>query len=408
MNRVLTVILAGGEGSRLFPLTRDRAKAAVPFGGRYRIIDFVLNNFVNSGFYQIKVLTQFKSGSLNMHLARAWRMSELIGHYVDPVPAQMRTGKHWYRGTADAVYQNLGLILHEKPEYVCIFGADHIYTMDVRQMLEFHIAHQAEITVAALAVPIEEAQAFGVIEVSQDGEMIGYQEKPSDPRPLPKDPSRALASMGNYIFNRDTLIEELEQDAMRDTPHDFGENILSKAHLTRATYVYDFSQNQVPGMTEAERGYWRDVGTIEAYWEANMDLVSASPRLNLYNPHWPIRSVSPQYLPPAKFVFAGQPGHRMGITTDSLVSEGCIISGGRIDRSILFPQVRIDSYSYISESILMDGVWVGRHARIRRAIIDKRVKIPPGAKIGYDLEEDHRHFMVSEGGIAVIPKEMVI
>ncbi|MBI2875946.1 MAG: glucose-1-phosphate adenylyltransferase [Candidatus Tectomicrobia bacterium] len=405
MKDILAVILAGGEGSRLFPLTRDRAKAAVPFGGRYRIIDFVLNSFINSGFYQIKVLTQFKSGSLNTHLARAWRMSELIGHYVDPVPAQMRMGKHWYRGTADAVYQNLALILHEKPDYVCIFGADHIYTMDIRQMLEFHIARRSEITVAALAVPIEETSAFGVIEVGPDGRMTGYQEKPADPRPLPHDPSKALASMGNYIFNRATLMEELEQNASEDSSHDLAKDILPKAYQTRAIYVYDFSQNAIPGMSEIERGYWRDVGTIDAYWEANMDLISASPRLNLYNPQWPIRSLSRQYLPPAKFIFTGQVCHRMGITTDSLVSEGCIIGGGRIDRSILFPQVQIDSYAYVSESILMDGVCVGQHARIRRAVIDKRVRIPSGMKIGYDLEEDRRRFTVSEGGIVVIPKE---
>lgn len=403
--RVLTMILAGGEGTRLAPLTKDRAKPAVPFGGRYRIVDFVLSNFVNSGFCQIKVLTQFKSDSLNRHIARTWQLSPLMGQFIDPVPAQMRIGKDWYKGSADAVYQNLHLIKDHNPVYSCIFAGDHIYRMDVRQMLEYHIRKRAILTVAAIPRPIKEASQLGVMEVEKDGRIRSFQEKPKNPKSVPRKKGNVLASMGNYIFNSDVLIDILEQDAKNDSSHDFGKDILPSLIKKTGVFAYDFSKNKVPGMTKFEKGYWRDVGDIDSYWEANLDLVSVSPTFNLYNDEWPIQGSSPSG-PPAKFVFANEAENRLGIATDSLVSEGCIISGGRINRSILFPDVRINSYSYVTDSILMAGVNVGRCAKIRKAIIDKHVDIPPGMEIGYELQKDKKKFTVSPDGIVVIPKEM--
>jgi len=406
---VLSVVLAGGEGRRLLPLTADRAKPAVPIGGRYRLIDFVLSNLVNSGLLQIKVLTQYKSDSLNTHIARGWRLPAFLDQYIEVVPAQQRTGKDWFRGSADAMWQSLNIITDEDPDLVAVFGGDHIYKMDVGQMVDFHLDRQAEVSVAAIPVPVAEAHAFGIIEIKPDGEIVSFTEKPKHAREIPGRPGWALASMGNYIFSTEALLDELRRDQAEESAHDFGRNILpAMVDSRRRAYVYDFSLNEVPGVFEGERGYWRDVGTIDSYWRANMDLVQVQPVFDLYNPRWPIRTHT-RTVPPAKFVYAGstsEEGHpRMGIATDSLVSEGCIISGGRIDRTVLSPGVRINSYSHVEECILMDDVSIGRHARVRRAIVDKGVQIPPGVEIGYDLEADRRRFTVSDEGIVVVPKD---
>lgn len=409
MPEVLVMILAGGEGRRLYPLTAERAKPAVPFGGRYRIIDIVLSNFVNSGFTKIKVLTQYKSHSLETHLARAWRLSAILDNYIEPIPAQQRTGKRWFEGSADAVYQCQHVIIDEHPEYVCVFGGDHVYVMDVRQMLAEHLAMNAEVTVAAIPVPIEEAHQFGIMKVDKEGWIIEFQEKPKNPSPMPNDPTKCLASMGNYIFNTDVLLEELNRDAKDpDSKHDFGGNIIPSMIGRRRVFAYDFSKNVVPGSSEHERGYWRDIGTIDSYWEAHMDLISLTPSFNLYNRRWPIRTGF-THLPPAKFVHDDKEGGRIGIATNSMVSEGCIISGGRISRSVLSPMVRVNSFAQVDECILLNNVNVGRYARLRRCIVDKEVDIPPGIEIGYDLEKDKaRGFTISPKGIVVIPKRMKI
>lgn len=406
-HKVLAMVLAGGEGRRLDPLTRDRAKPAVPFGGRYRIVDFVLSNLANSGILKIKVLTQYKADSLITHISRAWRLSAFLGQFVEAVPAQMRTGPEWYKGSADAIYQNLNLVTDEEPDDVCVFGADHVYRMDVRQMLEFHHRRKADCTVAAIPVPIKQAQEFGVIEADAEGRMVGFEEKPRAPRPMRGDPSRALCSMGNYLFAAGALVQELVRDAQRAGDHDFGKSILIDLFQRARVFVYDFGQNVVPGQTERERGYWRDVGNLDAYWAANMDLVDVDPVFSLYNDRWPIYTGTLN-LPPAKFVFANPTEGRVGYATDSLISEGCIISGGHIHRTVLGPKCRINSYSEVTESILFEGVNVGRRARIRRAIIDKNVEIPPGITIGHDPVEDRRRFVVSEGGVVSIPKGMRI
>jgi glucose-1-phosphate adenylyltransferase len=407
--KVLSMILAGGEGTRLLPLTAERAKPAVPFGGRYRIIDFVLSNFVNSGLLRIKVLTQYKSESLNGHLSRGWHLSTMLDQYIEPVPAQQRIGKEWYRGSADAIYQNINLITDEEPDVVCVFGGDHVYKMDVGQMLDFHFDVGAELTVAAIPVPVNESKQFGVIEVDHNWRMIGFEEKP-DPsvaKQIPGQPGLCLASMGNYIFSAEALVREVVSDASREgSVHDFGRNIITNMFPSSPVYVYDFMRNDIPGVEEKERGYWKDVGTLDTYWQSSMDLIAITPVFNLYNRRWPIRT-APNSAPPAKFVFSDPSGHRQGFATDSMVSEGCIISGGRIDRSILGPGVRINSFSWVEESILFDGVDIGRHARIRRAIVDKDVRIPAGMEIGYDHEADRRRGLtVSEGGVVVVPKGM--
>ena len=404
---VLSLVLAGGEGRRLWPLTADRAKPAVPMCGRYRLIDFVLSNLVNSGLLQIKVLTQYKSDSLNTHIARGWRLPAFLDLYVEVVPAQQRTGASWFKGSADAIYQSLNVITDEEPDYVAVFGGDHMYKMDVRQMVDAHIATDADATVAVIPVPVEEARAFGILEVDDRGKVVAFDEKPMHPKEMPGRPGWALASMGNYVFTQKLLLEELQRDASGDSAHDFGRNILPEMVARgRDVFAYDFSQNEVPGSHPNERGYWRDVGTISAYWKANMDLVKVVPDFDLYNPRWPLRTWT-RPLPPAKFVFADPgdgSGHaRMGIATDSLVSEGCIVSGGRIDRTVLSPQVRVNSFAYVEESIILDGVDVGRHCRIRRAIIDKGVRVPANTEIGYDPEADARRFTVSDG-IVVVPK----
>jgi glucose-1-phosphate adenylyltransferase len=402
---VLAIVLAGGEGKRLLPLTTERAKPAVPIGGRYRLIDFVLSNLVNSGFLKIKVLTQYKSDSLNTHITRGWRLPAMLDFYVDLVPAQQRTGKDWYRGSADAMFQSMHVISDEDPDFVAVFGGDHMYKMDVRQMLDFHLETRAEATVAAIPVPVAEASSFGVITVDDSWKVVRFDEKPARPAEIPGRPGWALASMGNYIFSTETLVEELRRDnGESGSQHDFGRNILpTMVDRRRAVYAYDFKQNEIPGQPERERGYWRDVGTIASYWQANMDLLAVSPFFDLYNPRWPIRTWALP-LPPAKFVFADEEHARMGIATDSLVCEGCIVSGGRIDRTILGPSARVNSFAHVEESILFDGVEVGRHARLRRVIVDKNVEIPARTEIGYDLEADARRFTVVDG-VVVIPKD---
>ncbi|MFT3913575.1 MAG: glucose-1-phosphate adenylyltransferase [Anaeromyxobacteraceae bacterium] len=409
MARLLAMILAGGEGRRLDPLTRERAKPAVPFGGRYRIIDFVLSNFANSGILKMKVLVQYKSESLNAHIQRGWRLTALLDQYVELVPAQMRVGPKWFEGSADAIYQNLNIITDEQPEYTFVFGADHVYRMDVRQMLTYHKDHQADLTVAAIPVPVEEASEFGIIEVDKDGRMIGFVEKPkSNPKTMPGDPTRCLASMGNYLFGTECLVQEIMRDAADpDSAHDFGKSIVAKMYDRKRVYVYDFKTNRVPGQGEKERGYWRDVGSLEAYWQANMDLVAVDPVFSLYNDEWPIYTIQHNF-PPVKFVFNNEKEKRVGRATDSLVSEGCIISGGHVHHSILGPAVRVNSYASVEECIVFENVNIGRHCKIRRAIIDKHVSIPPNTTIGFDLEEDRRRFHVTESGIVVIPKGMRI
>ncbi len=404
-DNALVMILAGGEGKRLFPLTRDRAKPAVPFGGRYRIIDFVLNNFINSGFFKIKVLTQYKSDSLNKHITRGWALSPFLEQYVDLVPAQMRTGGDWYKGTADAVFQNLNQIVDSRPDYICVFGGDHIYKMDVSQMLSFHKKNVADLTISAIPIPIEQASEFGIMEVDDDWHLTSFVEKPkTKPKSIPGNPNMCLASMGNYIFNREVLVQKLREDAKNPkSNHDFGKNIIpTMLQEGKRIYVYNFNNNSFAGMSESERGYWRDVGCVDAYWQANMDLLNYLPELNLYSKEWPLRTFNYNY-PPAKFIW--EEGSRIGMATNSMVSEGCIISGGGLSHCILSPKVRINSYSQVSDSILMENVSVGRHCEIRKAIIDKNVEIPPNIKIGIDRELDvSRGFYVSENGVTVVPK----
>lgn len=409
MAKLLAMILAGGEGRRLDPLTRDRAKPAVPFGGRYRIVDFVLSNMANSGILKMKVLVQYKSESLNTHVQRAWRLTSLLNQYVELVPAQMRVGPKWFEGSADAIYQNLNIITDEEPDFTFVFGADHVYRMDARQMLEFHQDRKADLTVAAVPIPVEEASEFGIIEVDSEGRMIGFVEKPpTNPKTMPGDPTRCLASMGNYLFSTDALVQEIVRDAGDPaSAHDFGKSIVASMYQRKRVYVYDFALNVVPGQTERERGYWRDVGSIDAYFQANMDLVAVDPIFSLYNDEWPIFTVQYNY-PPAKFVFNNERDNRIGRATDSLVSEGCIISGAHVHHSILSPKVRVNSYATVEESIVFENVNIGRHCRIRRAIIDKHVEIPAHTTIGFDLEKDRKHFHVTESGIVIIPKGMRI
>lgn len=401
----LAMVLAGGEGKRLRPLTAERAKPAVPFGGRYRIVDFVLSNLVNSSIFRIKVLTQYKSDSLLKHLFRTWSSYAGFGGYVDPVPPQMNVSREWYVGSVDAVFQNLNLIADELPETVAVFGADHVYKMDVSQMLRFHAEKGAALTVAAIPVPTVEAHRFGCISVDEAGRMIGFLEKPEDPPEIPSRPGWSLVSMGNYIFDREILVREVIEDSnSTESRHDFGGDLLPRLFPREPVYVYDFSTNTVPGESSGARGYWVDIGTIESYHRASMDLVSVTPFFNLYNQGWPIRTEYHGH-PPAKFVFADRESQRIGIATDSLVSEGSIISGGFLERSILGPNCRVNSYAHVSEVVMFSDVEIGRHVRIRRAIIDKGVSVPPGMAIGYDLEEDRKRWYVSPEGVVVVPKD---
>ena len=401
---VLGIVLAGGAGTRLAPLTADRAKPAVPFGGVYRLIDFALSNLANSSIRKICVLTQYKSHSLDRHITTTWRMSDLLGNYVTPVPAQQRLGPQWYTGSADAIFQSMNLISDEKPDLVLVVGADHVYRMDPLQMIAQHVGYGAGVTVAAIPVARQDAKAFGIVGVGTDGRSIEtFLEKPSDPPPLPDSPEHSYASMGIYVFDTKVLVDALRRDAIDPASrHDIGGNVIPMLVDDGAAHAYDFMTNEVPGSTEGDAGYWRDVGTIDAYFDAHMDLRTVEPMFNLYNDDWPILTRM-QPLPPAKFVH--DDGDRVGRAIDSLVSNGVIVSGGLVRRSVLSPGVRVNSWSVVDRAVLLNNTVVGRRAEVRDAIIDKNVIVPEGAKVGVDKEHDlARGFVVSPGGITVVGK----
>lgn len=402
---ILALVLAGGKGERLHPLTIHRAKPAVPFGGKYRIIDFTLSNCINSNIRKIAVLTQYKSLSLDRHLALGWEhlLNPELDEYIISVPPQQRVDERWYEGTADAVYQNIYFIEKEAPAYLFILSGDHVYKMDYSEMFVFHLGKGAIGTIAAIEVDRDKASSFGVIEVDEESRIIGFEEKPENPKPMPWNPNQSLVSMGVYLFNTQDILSELKSDALRTTAHDFGKNIIPHMIKTQKLFAYNFKDEN-----KKEAKYWRDVGAIDGYWEANMDLASVDPLFNLYDSAWPIRTYQPQY-PPAKFVFAQEhQGGRLGIALDSVVCDGCIVSGGRVQNSVLSPNVRINSWADVRESVLMENVEVGRRCRIRKAIIDKDVSVPEGSVIGYDIEEDRKKFHVSSSGVVVIPKGVEI
>ncbi len=403
MTNVLAMVLAGGEGRRLFPLTKERAKPAVPFGGRYRIIDFVLSNLVNSGILKIKVLTQYKANSLIKHLQHNWLLPSRFNFYVDIVPPQMRIGKIWFRGTADAIYQNLNLIFDEQPDDVLVFSGDHIYLMDISQMLDYHLAKRSDITICVIPFDKSEASRFGLLKVDPTGRVIAFTEKPQDPQVIeeftvPGQPDKVYVSMGNYIFQRDVLISTLERDMLKDSSHDFGKDVIPSAVKEGLkVYAYDFSENLVPGIKLRSVGYWRDVGTIKSFYEANMELLSTEPALDLYNPLWPIYPNSTN-LPAARIK-----GNSVELS-NSIVSEGTIIEDGvKIRNSIIFPKAVIGEGAVVEDSIIMDGAQIGRKAHIRKTIIDKGVIIEDNVRIGFDLEEDEERFFICED-IRVIQK----
>jgi glucose-1-phosphate adenylyltransferase len=397
---VLGIVLAGGEGKRLWPLTADRAKPAVPFGGNYRLIDFVLSNLVNAGMHRICVLTQYKSHSLDRHISTTWRLSSVLGQYITTVPAQQRLGRRWYTGSADAIYQSLNLVYDERPDYIAVFGADHVYRMDPAQMIAQHIVSGAGVTVAGIRVPRAEAKAFGCISADASGQITDFLEKPSDPPGTPDDPEVTFASMGNYLFSTDVLLDALRADAQdSDSDHDMGGDIIPRLVRAGEAAVYDFADNVVPGATDRDAGYWRDVGTLDAYYESHVDLVSVHPIFNLYNDRWPIRTAMPP-LPPAKFVETGR-------AENSVVGAGTIVSGGSVYRSVLSTAVRIESGAEVSDSVLLPGVRVGKGAIVRRAILDKNVVVPDGVQIGVDVALDRARYTVSSGGVVVLGKGVI-
>ncbi len=399
--KVLSVVLAGGEGKRMMPLTLDRAKPAVPFGGHYRLIDFALSNLANGGYRKLVVLTQYKSHSLDVHISKTWRMSTLLGNYVTSVPAQMRRGQHWFQGSADALFQNLNLVDDEQPDYIFVFGADHIYRMDPRQMLDQHIASGAACTVAALRGERSEAHQFGVIEQGEGTNIKAFLEKPADPPGLSDDPTKSFVSMGNYVFTADALRAALQADAEDESSkHDLGGNLIPYFVDRGEADVYDYSTNLVPGDDVRQRGYWRDVGTLDAYFDANMDLVKPLPPFSLYNDDWPIWTLG-RSLPAAKFVIDGT---RHPEVSNSMVSNGSILSGCTVSEAVISPGCRVQSGAELDGVVLFDGVQVGEGAVVKRAIIDKNVRIPAGTRIGVDLEEDRARFAVTDSGIVAVPK----
>jgi glucose-1-phosphate adenylyltransferase len=397
LKRILAMILAGGRGERLYPLTRDRAKPAVPFGAIYRIIDFTLSNCLHSGLRRIYALTQYKSTSLNRHIQLGWNiLSAPLGEFIEAIPAQQRIDEHWYQGTADAIFQNIYTLQEERPDLVLILSGDHVYKMDYRKMIAFHLEKGAELTVAAIRMDRALSKEFGVIEVDEDWRIVGFQEKPEEPKTIPGDPGGILASMGVYVFDTELLVRRLIEDARSESNHDFGKDILPMMIGKDQVFAFDFRQGEFGG-----KGYWRDVGTVNAYYEANMDLIAVTPQLNLYDAQWPILTYQPPF-PPAKTVWIEE--GRVGTALNSIISNGCIISGGNVRRSVLSPRVTIHSFAEIEDSILLEGVDVGRNARIKRTIIDKEVQIPPGMEIGYRLDDDARRFTVTDSGIVVVPK----
>jgi glucose-1-phosphate adenylyltransferase len=397
---VLGIVLAGGEGKRLWPLTADRAKPAVPFGGNYRLVDFVLSNLVNGGLHRLCVLTQYKSHSLDLHISTTWRLSSVLGQYITTVPAQQRLGRRWFTGSADAIFQSQNLISDEQPDYIAVFGADHVYRMDPSQMLAQHVASGAGATVAGIRVPRAEAKAFGCIRSDASGRITEFLEKPDDPPAVPDDPDVTFASMGNYVFTTEVLLDALRADSEDgDSDHDMGGDIIPRLVAKGDAAVYDFADNVVPGATPRDAGYWRDVGTIDSYYDAHRDLISVHPIFNLYNQRWPIRTAA-WPLPPAKFVEGG-------IAQDSVVGAGSIISGAIVRRSVVSPDVRIDNGAEVSDSVVMPGVRIGRGAIVRGAILDKNVRVPDGALIGVDPAADRQRYLVSPGGITVLGKGRV-
>ncbi len=395
--RVLGIVLAGGEGKRLWPLTADRAKPAVPFGGTYRLIDFVLSNLVNAGYLRIAVLTQYKSHSLDRHITTTWRMSTILGNYVTPVPAQQRLGPRWFTGSADAIFQSFNLIYDDQPDHIVVFGADHVYRMDPRQMVEQHIETKTAVTVAGIRVPRDEASSFGIIDADEHGKIRAFLEKPADPPGLVDSPDESYASMGNYVFTTEALIESLRTDAGEEASmHDMGGSIIPMLTKDGTARVYDFADNDVPGATDRDRGYWRDVGTIDAYYDANMDLVAVHPVFNLYNRQWPIFTDTPQ-LPAAKFIEGG-------LAQESIVAPGSILAGSTVRHSVVFPGVTVLQGAYVEGSVLLPGTRIEAGAVVRRAILDKNVQVPAGAHIGVDPEMDKQRYHVSDGGVVVLGK----